>query len=54
MYAKEQQKSCSIVKVMMAFLYTQKTLYSRKVLLVWHVCNLGSRIVRSVLLLAMG
>lgn len=54
MYAEELQNSCSILKVMIAFLYTQKTLYSMKVVLVWHVCNLGSRIVWSVLLLATG
>jgi hypothetical protein len=54
MYAKELQKSCSILKVVTAFLYTQKILYSLKVLLVWHVCNLGARIAQLVLLLAMG
>jgi hypothetical protein len=54
MYAEEVQKSCNILKVMIALSYTQKTLYSMKVSLVWYVCDLGARIVQSVLLLAMG
>jgi hypothetical protein len=54
MYAEELEKSRNILKVLTALLYTLKTLYNMKVLLVWHVCNLGARIVQSVLLLAMG
>ena len=50
----ELQKTCIILEVMIAFLYTQKILYSMKVLLGWHVCILGARIVQSVLLLATG